>query len=163
MLTLFCLGLSGCGYRLAGSGGQAYPVRVLVVIPFENRTSRPEIEQRVTEAVARELSRRGKYEVVRDRSKADGMVEGAITSYRTTPVEFGSGSLASRVEATVTLQATMRELATDQVLWSQTGLVFREQFDVDSTEDFFDEESIALDKIARGAAGALVTAMFENF
>jgi TolB-like protein len=155
----------GCGYRLAGTGTPVLPehIRVLVVLPFENRTTRPEIEQRVTEEVARELSKRGRYEVVTDRTLADAMLEGAVTSYRTAPVEFGAESLATRVEAVVTIQATMRELATDDLLWSQDGLIFREQFDVKSTEDFFDEESIALDRIARGAAGALVTAMIEGF
>jgi len=164
-LALCALALVGCGYRLAGTGGSFLPehIKVLIVLPFENRTTRPEIEQRVTEEVARELSRRGKYEVVSDRNAADAMLEGAITSYRTVPVEFGAESRATRVEAMVTLQATMRELATDEVLWSQQGLVFREQFDVKETEGFFDEESIALDQIARGAAGALVTSMLEGF
>ena len=56
------------------------------------------------------------------------------------------------------------ELATDDILWSQQGLVFREQFDVDSSQGgYFDEESLALDSIARGAAGALVTSMLEGF
>jgi outer membrane lipopolysaccharide assembly protein LptE/RlpB len=160
------LGLSGCGYRLTGTGGAGVVpdhVRVLVVPPFENRTTRTEIEQRVTEEVARELARRGKWEVVTDRSQADAMLEGAVTSYRTTPVEFGEGARATRIEAVVTLQATLRELATDEVLWSQSGLMFREQFDVEDTEGFFDEESIALDRIARGAAGTLVTAILEGF
>jgi TolB-like protein len=165
MTTIIALALLGCGYRLAGTGGNPVleNVKVLVVVPFENRTTRPEIEQRVTEQVARELSRRGRYEVVTDRSSADAMLEGAITSYRTSPVEFGAESRATRIEAVVTLQATLRELATDDVLWSQSGLIFREQFDVDETEAFFDEESIALDQIARGAAGALVTAILEGF
>jgi TolB-like protein len=164
-MLVVALFLTGCGYRLAGTGGSVLPehVKVLVVLPFENRTTRPEIEQRVTEEVARELSKRGRYEVVTDRTLADAMLEGAVTSYRTAPVEFGEESLATRVEAVVTIQATMRDLATDDLLWSQDGLVFRGQFDVQSTEDFFDEESIALDQIAQGAAGALVTAMLEGF
>jgi hypothetical protein len=164
-ILLGALLLSGCGYRLAGTGGSTLPehIRVIVVLPFDNRTNRPEIEQRVTEQVARELSRRGRYEVVTDRNAADAMLEGAITSYVTTPVEFGTDSLATRVEATVTLQAALRELATDDLLWSQDGVVFRAQFDVDPTEDFFDRESAALDQIARGAAGSLVTAMLEGF
>ena len=165
-LVALGLGLVGCGYRLAGTGSAGIVpehVRVLVVPPFENRTTRTEIEQRVTEEVARELARRGKYEVVTDRSQADAMLEGAVTSYRTTPVEFGEGGRATRVEAVVTLQATLRELATDEVLWSQSGLMFREQFDVEDSEAFFDEESIALDQIARGAAGTLVTAILEGF
>ena len=165
MILIIAFTPFGCGYRLAGTAANPIlqNVKVLVVVTFENRTTRPEIEQRVTEEVARELARRGRYEVVTDRSRADAMLEGAITSYRTSPVEFGTESRATRIEAVVTLQATLRELATDDVLWSQSGLIFREQFDFDETEAFFDEESIALDRIARGAAGALVTAIFEGF
>jgi TolB-like protein len=158
--------LTHCGYRLAGTGtGSVIPehVKVLVVLPFENRTTRPEIEQRVTEEVARELSKRGRYEVITDRGEADAMLEGAITSYRTSPVEFGDESRASRVEAVVTMQAALRDMQSDDVLWTQNGVVFREQFDVDDTENFFDEESIALDRIARRAAGALVTSILEGF
>ena len=158
--------LGGCGYHLSGQGGiSVIPehVRVLVVVPFENRTTRPEIEQRVTEQLALELAKRGRYEVVTDREQADGIMEGAITSYRTVPVVFSSAGLATRVEAEVTLQVSLRDLQTDEVLWAQSGLVFREQFDVPETEDFFDTESVALDDIARGAAGAVVTAIFEGF
>jgi len=34
---------------------------------------------------------------------------------------------------------------------------------VDETEAFFDESGTALDDIAEGAAGALITAIFEGF
>jgi hypothetical protein len=156
---------AGCGYRLVGAGGGFLPetVREIGVSPFENRTTRPEIEQRVTEEVVRELARRGRYRVVTDRARADAWLEGAITSYRTLPVQFGTTGRASRVEAVVTLRATLREVASDAVLWSQDGLVFREQFDVPETGEYFDQESIALDDIARGAAGALITSILEGF
>jgi outer membrane lipopolysaccharide assembly protein LptE/RlpB len=155
-----------CGYRLAGTGGTSVlpdHVRTLVVVPFQNRTTRPEIEQRVTEEVARELSRRGRYQVTTDRAAADAILEGAITSYSTTPVSFSAQGRATRVEAVVTIQATVRDLSDDAVLWSQDGLIFREQFDVPATGEFFDRETVALDDIARGAAGALVTSIFEGF
>ena len=164
-VALIALSLAGCGYRLAGSGGGFLPehIKILVVVPFENRTTRPEIEQRVTEEVARQFSKRGRYQVVTDRTIADATLEGAVTAYRTVPVEFGEDSLATRVEAAVTLQATLRELASDKVLWSQDGLVYREQCDVKSSEDISDREILALDEIARGAAGALVSSILEGF
>jgi TolB-like protein len=155
-----------CGYRLAGTGGTSpIPEHItrVVVLPFENRTKRPEIEQRVTEEVALELSKRGRYQVVSDRAGAEAMLSGAITTYRTSPVEFGADSRATRVEAVVTLDATLRELSTDTIFWAQSGLIFRGQFDVDETEAFFDESGTALDEIAEGAAGALITAIFEGF
>ncbi len=163
MLVLAILPLAGCGYRLAGSGSLPEHIKILVIVPFENRTTRTEIEQRVTEELARQFSQRGRYQVVTDRNAADAMLNGAVTNYRTIPVEFSEGSLATRVEAVVTLQATLRDLSTDSVLWSQDGLTFREQFDVRPTEDFFNEEFLALDKIARGAASLLVTSILEGF
>ena len=69
-----------------------------------------------------------------------------------------------RVETAVRLQATLRDLRTGATLWSQSGLVFREQYDVPETEAaFFDQETLALDEIARGASGALVSSIFEGF
>ena len=155
------LALSGCGYKLAG-GNTFLPERIksILVTPFENRTSRPEIDQRVTEAVARELSKRGGYKVVSERADADAILGGAVTEYRLNPVQFDEEGRATRMEAIVTLQAALRDRADESVLWSQTGLVFREQYDVLSEVR---EEQIALDDIALGAAGALVTSMFEGF
>jgi hypothetical protein len=141
-------------------------IRTIAVVPFDNRTDRPEIEQRVTEAVARELSRRGKYEVVTDPGRADAVLEGVVTTYRTSPVEFNSAGRETRAEATLTIQATLRNTVSDEVLWNQSGLIFKEQFDVSEepgSGGYFDRESLALDSLARGVANALATSMFEGF
>ena len=59
------------------------------------------------------------------------------------------------------------------MLWSQAALLFRAQYDVqDSGTDvafgttssqYFDQETLALDDIARGAASALVNSLLEGF
>jgi len=159
-----------CGYTLSGYGTSVLPdtVSVVAVIPFENRTQRPEIEQRVTEAVASELSRRGRSKsgrlrVVTQVGQADAVLEGAVTRYQTRSVEFAANGRATRIETEVLLQATLRELESDAVLWSQTGLIFKEQFDVPPTGEFFDQETLALDEIARGAAEVLVLSIVEGF
>ena len=134
------------------------------MIPFENQTRRPEIEQRVTEEVARELSKRGGYTVVTDRQSADALLEGAVVGFDTMPVQFSAQGRATRVETVVRLRATLRDVRSGNPYWSQDGLVFREQYDVPEEEaDFFDRETLALDEIARGAAGALVASIFEGF
>ena len=169
VLAAIAMVTASCGYRLSGYG-TVLPesVSVVAVIPFENRTRRPEIEQRVTEAVADELSRRGRSQsgrltVVTHIGQADAVLEGAVTRYQTRSVEFASNGRATRIEAEVLLQATLRELATDRILWSQTGLIFKEQFEVPPTGEFFDQETLALDDIARGAADVLVSSIVEGF
>jgi TolB-like protein len=163
VLTLAAL-LPSCGYHLSGAvTSLPKEIVVIAVLPFENRTNRPEIEQRVTEEVAEELTRRGRYKVVTDRSAADAVLEGAVTSYRTAPVQFTSAGRATRVEAVVTLQATLRGTAKDEILWSQSGLIFKEQYDVPESGVLSDRESVALDDIAKGAAGVLITSILEGF
>lgn len=166
--------LPGCGYKLAG-GNSFLPerIRVIGIAPFENRTRRPEIEQRITEEVAREFSKRGRYRVLTSREGADAWLEGAVADLRTQPVQFNEAGRATRLETAVRIQATLRDLGTGEVLWSQDGLVFREQYDVSEqeilgtagvgSEPFFDRETLALEQIARGAAGALVTSLLEGF
>ena len=153
-----------CGYRLAGTSSDlpAHIARIAVT-PFENRTTRPEIEQRVTEQVARLLNSRGRYRTVTRTDEADAVLDGAVTSYRSLPVQFTSSGRATRVEAVITVQATLRDLADDTVLWSQSGLIFKEQFDVPESGEFFDQSGEALDLLARGVADALVTSIFEGF
>lgn len=153
-----------CGYRLSGTTSVLPEhVRNFVVMPFENRTGRPEIEQRVTEAVAQLLSRRGRYRVVTDLDDADAVLSGAVTGYRTSAVQFSPSGRATRLEAVVQVQATLRETATDELLWNQSGLLFREQFEVPETGNFFDQETEALVDIAEGVAQALVNSIFEGF
>ena len=40
---------------------------------------------------------------------------------------------------------------------------FREQYDIQESGEFFDEVTLAMDDIATGAAGALVTSILEGF
>lgn len=160
-LALLC---AGCGYHLSG-GGSTIPenIKIIAVLPFENRTNRPEIEQRVTEQVASELTRRGKYRIVASSAEADAVLEGAVTSYRRSPVLFNEAGRASRQEVAVALQATLRERTRDEVLWRQSGLIFKEQYDVPDTGDFSNLEETALDDLSKGAAGVLVTSILEGF
>ena len=159
------LAASGCGYRLAGTGTFLPPgIRTIAVAPFENRSARPEIDVRTTEAVARELSRRGGYHVVSDRTGADALLEGAVTRFETTPVQFNAQGRATRVEITVVVRASLRDLAKGEILWDQSNLLFREQYDVQQTDvNYFDLETTALDELARGAAQTLVNSITEGF
>ncbi len=163
-LMLALIGVGGCGYRMVGANSfLPETIRDIAVVPFGNRTTRPEIDQRVTEEVARELARRGRYRVVSDPATADAVLEGVISSYRTSSIALDQSGRASRVEAIVILGATLRQVEDDSVLWSQDGLIFREQFDVAASGDSIDEEGVALDDIARGAAAALITSILEGF
>jgi len=167
LASLFAVAVScsGCGYKLAGTGTfLPKNIKVIAVAPFENRTTRPEVEVRVTEAVARELSRHGSTKVVTDKALADAYLEGVVTEFHTSPVQFNSEGRATRLESTVVLRASIRDLVTGEILWSQANLLFRDQYDVQQVQlDYFDLETLALDALARGAAQTLVNSVTEGF
>ncbi len=155
----------GCGYRLAGTGTfLPKSIKIIAVAPFENRTGRPEIEVRVTEAVSRELSRHGGMKIVTDKSLADAYLEGAVTDFKTSPVQFNAEGRATRLETSVVLRSSLRDLVSGEILWSQANLLFRDQYDVQQVEaNYFDLETTALDSLARGAAQTLVNSITEGF
>ncbi len=158
---------TACGYALVGTGGGSTvipdEVVTVAVTSFENRTTRPEIDQRVTEEVTREFAKRSRRKVVPDPGVADAVMDGAILQFETRPVQFNESGRATRVETVVVLAATLRESATDRILWSQGRLLFREQYEVADDRDLFAEETLALDDIARGAAQTLVASIVEGF
>src|SRR4029077_6699399 len=66
----------GGGYKLAGTGTfLPKNIKTIAVAPFENRPGRPAIEVRVTESVAREMSRHGSTKIVTDKTQADAYLE----------------------------------------------------------------------------------------
>jgi TolB-like protein len=157
--------LCGCGYHLAGTGTfLPKNIKTIAVAPFENHTGRSEVEVRVTEAVARELSRHGGIKVVTDKASADAFLEGSVTEFHTSPVQFNSEGRATRLESTVVLRASIRDLVSGEILWSQANLLFRDQYDVQQQQvDYFDLETLALDALSRGAAQTLVNSVTEGF
>ncbi len=163
---LLCLVLLiSCGYRLTGRNiFLPEHIKRIAVVPFINETKRSEIEQRITESIAKELIKRGSYKISSDKKDSDAFLEGKVTSFLTNPVQFNENGIATRMEVTVTVQARLTESATEEILWDQQYFVYKEQFDIPEAEsDFFDQEIIAIDEIADSFARSLITSILEGF
>jgi outer membrane lipopolysaccharide assembly protein LptE/RlpB len=156
---------AACGYKLAGANRFLPPtIRTIAVPPFENATSRAEIEQRITEQVLEEFIRRGGYHTQADPAGADALLEGVVTSYVTQPVEFTQQGKATRIEVTVQARVVVTDLQAQRVLWSQDHFIFRGQYDVpERSRDFSDREIVAIEQIARDFARTVVTSILEGF
>jgi len=165
MLALAALAASSCGYRLAGRN-QVLPenVKVIAIPPFENHTRRPEIEQRITEAVTATFIRRGGYRTSATEGSADAVLKGAVTGYDTTPVSVGSDGRATRYEVVITAQVDLSTVPEGTVLFRAGQFIFKRQYNVsEDAETFFDQEIIAIDLIASDFAEAVVTSILEGF
>ena len=58
---------------------------------FINVTGKPALDQKITQRVIEELLRRGRFDVVQERSGVDALVEGELIRYDARPVGFSEG------------------------------------------------------------------------
>jgi len=154
-----------CGYRLTGKN-QLLPasVQVIAVPPFENRTRRPEIEQRITEQLTLTFIKRGGYRTTAREEDADAILRGAVTGYNTTPVNIAPDGRATRYEVLITAEVELNLVPGGDVLFRAGQFVFKQQYNVEEEAGtFFDQEIVAIDLIARDFAEAVVTSILEGY
>src|SRR3712207_9446448 len=82
-LVLFASGFRGCGYKAVTKSGLPTHIKTVAVPPFQNQALRYKIESRFTDAVMREIMRRGKGLRVQSETKgADAVVDGTRSEER---------------------------------------------------------------------------------
>ena len=161
----------GCGYALAGRGNALPPhIQVVGIPPFENETPYPEVEQAVTQGVREEFSSRGQFRVEPGVDGVHAILSGTITSLELQPTALTTGSLqASRYVVTLVARVEFRDQTTDELLWSNPNLRFREEYEVpaeasagDPTASFR-QDTNALERLTRNFARTVVTSILEAF
>jgi hypothetical protein len=162
---------SGCGYALAGRGAflPEY-IRVVAIPQLANASTFFQVEQILTEKIRGEFIGRGKYTVVPDVTGADAVVSGAITGITITPAAFNEQQLATRYLFTLTMKVAFIDTRTNQALWSNDALTFREEYELSTRSnqalqgaEFLSQERSSFDRIANDVARTVVTAIVEAF
>ncbi len=160
------LGLTGCGYHAAGSATHVpLNVRTLAVPIFANKTQAYQTEIAFTGAVVHELNVRTKYLVTtKDHADADATLRGTILSQTIAPLTYDTAAGQSS-SYLVTVVASVSLVGRDgHVLYQNSNLMFRQQYQ--STQDvasFIQEDSPAVNRMAKDFAGAVVSDMLESF
>ena len=165
--------LEGCGYALVGRGTVSDPTIKKIGVPtFVNATGKPSLDQKITQRVIEELLRRGRFDVVQERSGVDALVEGELIRYDAQPVGFseeaagggGTTTQASRYAITVTAKIRYGKVGEPEPIWSSDSFNFRDEYDIGAdAATFFDREDQSLDRLATSFARNLVAAMLEAF
>lgn len=162
---------TGCGYALAGRGSflPAY-IRTVAIPRLENRTTFFQVEQVLTEKVRTEFIGRGKYVVIPEAAGGDAVLTGEILSIAVQPTGFTDQQLASRYLFTLLMKVTFTDARTNEVLWSNEGLTFREEYELQTRgttnlegATFLDQERSTFDRISSDIARTVVTAILEAF
>ena len=165
VLVLAPLLLAACGYALVGRSNFLDPsIRTIEVPAFVNKTTRVELEQRVTQAVAQEFVSRGRLALVTDSKEAHVILRGSIDSFGIFPIAFDQGR-ATRYQVSVTARIELLDHRNDdKVLWKNDQYRFSENYEVNiASTDAFDQETRAIQEIAVRFAEGLVTNLLEGF
>ena len=170
VVALVAMASSSCGYALAGRGSflPAY-IQTIGIPQFANITPVYELEQVFTERVRTEFINRGNYKVQPNATGVDALLTGQILSIHIQPASFTDEQQASRYILTVTAKIEFRDLKTDNVLWENPSLVFREEYEAaqgTSALDpnaFFGQEANALERVATEFARTVISSILEAF
>jgi hypothetical protein len=171
LLLSVVLTLPGCGYSLAGRGSflPAY-IQIVGIPQLINRTTFFDVEQILTEKVRAEFIGRGKYRIIPDAPGADAVLSGEVLGISVHPSGYTDAQLASRYAFTLTMKVAFTDARTNEVLWSNEALTFREEYELATRgnvaiggAEFLDQERNAFDRIATDVARTVVTAILEAF
>ncbi len=131
LLFLMVSGFRECYKPVTNSG---LPKRIkTVAVPafqFEAKGLRYRVESRFTEAVTREIIRRGKGLRVQGSVKgADAVVEGSIRDFNFTGVLLDREGRARVYEVTIVAAVTVRDLQENKILFDNQNFIFRDSFE----------------------------------
>jgi hypothetical protein len=165
LMSIWILGFTECYKPVTNSG---LPKRIkTVAVPafqFEAKGFRYRVESRFTEAVMREIIKRGKgLKVQGTRQGADAVIEGNIRDFNFSGVLLDREGRARVYEVTIVSAVTIRDLAENKVIYDNQNFVFRDSFEFsEDPRSFFNEEDPAVERMARAFAESVVSAMING-
>lgn len=153
-----------CGYHLRGTGSSLPPhIKVLSVPMFANRTTRFELDLKLTQGVIDEMISRGKVEITHEMDNADAVLIGEILRFNANPIGFGEDAMADRYNISIVAKVILRDLVQKKVIFSNSSFVYQGEYDVPEGVDFESLETEAIDEMAVKFARSLVVSILEGF
>jgi len=165
-LCLIPFALTCCGYHVAGTTNVLPKnVKSIAVPAFGNITTRYKISDLLAAAITREFISRTRYQVVSDPGQADAVLSGSVVNFISYPTIFDSKTgRAAGVQAIVMMQLSLRDRATNAVLFDRPHMEFRQNYEISvDPQAYFDESEVGMDRLSRDVARSVVSAVLANF
>lgn len=163
---IFASGFTEC-YKPVTNTGLPKNIKKVAVpaFQFEARGARYRVESRFTEAVTKEIIKRGRgLQVQGTRDGADAAVEGTIRDFSFTGVLLDREGRARVYEVTIVAAVTIRDLKNNTILYDNQNFVFRDSFEFsEDPRSFFNEEDPAVERISRAFAESVVSTIVNGF
>lgn len=161
---LLCI--ASCGYHTGGKGDLVpKSVQTIAVMPFRNLSTRYRLSDAFQQAISRELIARTRFQVVRDKANADAILDGTISQVLQGPMVFDPATgKATIVSISVFLQVSLTERATGKVIYSQPQVDVQNNYEIAlNPNQYFDESSLALQRVSADVGRMVVSGIMENF
>ncbi len=131
---------------------------------FEVQGARYRVESRFTEAVSREIIKRGRgLKVQGTRDGADAAIEGTIRNFNFSGVLLDREGRARVYEVTIVAAVTVRDLKENKIIYDNQNFVFRDSFEFsDDPRSFFNEEDPAVERMSRAFAESVVSTIVNG-
>lgn len=165
-LFLFASAFTEC-YKPVTETGLPKRIKTIAVpqFQFEVKGARYRVESRFTEAVSKEIIKRGRGLVVQGtRDGADAVVEGTIRDFNFSGVLLDNQGRARVYEVTIVAAVTIRDLDENKILYDNQNFIFRDSFEFSQDpRSFFNEEDPAVERMARAFAESVVSTIVNGF
>jgi len=165
VLFVFVSGFTEC-YKPVTNSGLPKHIKTIAVpaFKFEAKGLRYRIESRFTEAVTKEVIKRGNGLKVQGALEgADAVVEGTIRDFSFTGVLLDRDGRARVYEVTIVVAVTIRDLQENKILYDNQNFIFRDSYEFsEDPRSFFNEEDPAVDRIARAFAESVVSTIVNG-
>ncbi|MDQ3181078.1 MAG: LPS assembly lipoprotein LptE [Acidobacteriota bacterium] len=164
-LFLFVSGFTDC-YKPVTNSGLPNNIKTIAVpaFQFEVEGARYRVESRFTEAVTKEIIKRGRgLRVQGGRSGADAVVEGTIRNFNFSGVLLDRQGRARVYEVTIVAAVTIRDLRENKILYDNQNFIFRDSFEFsEDPRSFFNEEDPAVERMSRAFAESVVSTLVNG-
>ncbi len=164
-LLLFVSGFTEC-YKPVTESGLPKNIKTIAVpaFQFEVEGARYRVESRFTEAVTKEIIKRGRGLIVQGtRNGADAVVEGTIRNFSFSGVLLDRQGRARVYEVTIIAAVTIRDLRENKILYDNQNFIFRDSFEFsEDPRSFFNEEDPAVERMSRAFAESVVSTIVNG-
>jgi Lipopolysaccharide-assembly len=158
-------GFTDCYKPVTGTGLPSYIKNVAVpTFQAEPRGLRYRVQSRFTDAVTKEIIRRGNgLHVQGAREGADAVIEGTIRDFAFSGVLLDRQGRARVYEVTIVTAVTVRDLHSNKILYDNQNLTFRDSFEFSSDpRSFFNEEDPAVERMSRAFSESIVSTIVNG-
>ena len=154
-----------CGYKPAGKGkGLPANIRTVAVPVFKNSSQNYRVEQRFTNAVMEEITKRARaLNVTTNPEGADAVLTGDIRSFRAAGTILDDQARTRVWEVRIIISVLLRDNHTRKILYQNPRMMFEGEYQLsDDPQSFFNEENTAVDRIAKDFAQSIISTVMEG-